>query len=48
MKAVAVVAAKREVRLIEHEEPQVVQPTDVRLRVLEIGVCGIEREICSF
>ncbi len=35
-------------RLIEHEEPQITRPTEVKLRILEVGVCGTDREICNF
>lgn len=48
MKAVAVLPGTREVALIEHEEPRLVGPADVRLRMLEVGVCGTDREICAF
>src|SRR5262249_45105393 len=48
MRAIAVFPEEREVRLIEVEEPQVTQPTEVKLRVLEVGICGTDREICSF
>lgn len=48
MKAVAVFPAQREVRLIEQEEPQITQPEQVRLRMLEVGICGTDREICAF
>ena len=48
MKAVAVTPSRREVGLVEHEEPQIVSPTDVKLRVLDVGVCATDREICAF
>jgi threonine dehydrogenase-like Zn-dependent dehydrogenase len=48
MRAVAVVPGKREVRLVEEPEPSLGSPTDVKLRILEVGVCGTDREICSF
>jgi len=48
MKAAAVVPAQREVRLMEHPEPALASPTDVKLRVLEVGVCGTDREIVTF
>lgn len=48
MKAVAVFPASREVKIVEHEVPRLSQPDQVRLRVLEIGICGTDREICSF
>lgn len=48
MRAVGVSQAKREVRLIEHPEPKLVRPDDVKIRILEVGVCGTDREICEF
>lgn len=48
MKAVAVIPAKHEVRLIDHQPPKCSTPTDVKLRMLEVGVCGTDKEICAF
>jgi len=48
MKAVAVFPATREVRLVELPEPPPPGPREVLLRVLEVGICGTDREIASF
>jgi glucose 1-dehydrogenase len=48
MKAVAVFPGTREVKIIEHEAPRISQPDQVMLRMLDIGICGTDREICSF
>lgn len=49
MKAVAVFPAEKAVRLVtDHPEPQLERPSDVRLKMLDIGVCGTDREIASF
>ena len=48
MKAVAVFPEEREVRVIEEPEPRITSPTQARLRVLDVGVCGTDREICAF
>jgi threonine dehydrogenase-like Zn-dependent dehydrogenase len=48
MKAVAVVPSRREVRLVDQPEPGLRTPTDVKLRMLEVGVCGTDKEICAF
>ena len=48
MKAVAVVPGKREVGLIQQEEPKIASPSQVKLRMLDIGVCGTDKEICAF
>lgn len=48
MKAVGVIPAKREVALFQHAMPHVGAPTELKIRTLEVGVCGTDREICSF
>jgi threonine dehydrogenase-like Zn-dependent dehydrogenase len=48
MRAVGVVPGDREVRLIEHEAPRITASNHVRIRSLEVGVCGTDREICTF
>lgn len=48
MRAVAVYPAKREVRVIDHPEPKLVSPTQAKMRVLDVGVCGTDRDIVSF
>ncbi len=48
MKAVGVYPSRREVKLIDHDEPRVSAPDDVKLRMIAVGVCGTDREICAF
>ncbi len=48
MKAIAVFPKTREVKLIDHEEPKITRPTQVKLRTLEVGVCGTDKKITSF
>ena len=48
MKAVAVFPASREVKIIEQEDPRISQPDQVMLRLLDIGICGTDKEICTF
>lgn len=48
MKAIAVVPHDRTVAIVDHPAPQIVAPTQVKLRMLEVGVCGTDREICAF
>src|SRR3954466_2835395 len=48
MRAVGVFPGKREVGLISHHAPRIDSPTQVKIRTLEVGVCGTDREICSF
>jgi glucose 1-dehydrogenase len=48
MKAVAVFPGSREVKIIEQEDPRISQPDQVMLRLLDIGICGTDKEICTF
>jgi threonine dehydrogenase-like Zn-dependent dehydrogenase len=48
VKALAVSPAQRRIALVDHPEPAVAGPDDVLLRVLRVGVCGTDREICAF
>jgi glucose 1-dehydrogenase len=48
MKAVAVRPAARTVELVDHPAPAIETPTQVSLRVLEVGICGTDREIAAF
>jgi threonine dehydrogenase-like Zn-dependent dehydrogenase len=48
MKAVAVFPGLRETRVIDVDRPALDGPTQVLLRVIEVGICGTDREIASF
>jgi glucose 1-dehydrogenase len=48
MRAVAVFPASREVKVIDTPDPSIGAADEVRLRVLDVGICGTDREICSF
>jgi glucose 1-dehydrogenase len=48
MKAVAVYPGSQQVKLIEREPPLAVKSDEVLLRVLDVGICGTDKEICSF
>lgn len=48
MKAVGVFPGAREVRLVDHPEPAIAAPDEAIIRVLEVGACGTDREICAF
>jgi threonine dehydrogenase-like Zn-dependent dehydrogenase len=48
MKAVAVFPRTQEVKVIEHEAPELTRPDQVKLRILDIGICGTDKEICAF
>jgi threonine dehydrogenase-like Zn-dependent dehydrogenase len=48
MKAIAVTPEKHRVDIIDHPEPVLRESRDVKVRILDVGVCGTDREICSF
>lgn len=48
MKAVAVFPSLRATRLIDVERPAIEGPTQVLLRIVEVGICGTDREIAGF
>ncbi|EDY21774.1 Alcohol dehydrogenase GroES domain protein [Chthoniobacter flavus Ellin428] len=48
MKGVGVVPQQKELRVIDHPEPSIEAPNELKIRTLEVGVCGTDREICTF
>jgi len=48
MKAIAVTPTDKQIGVINLAEPKLATPTDVKLRMIEAGVCGTDREICAF
>jgi glucose 1-dehydrogenase len=48
MKAVAVFPEARNVMVVDRAPPRLAAPDDVMLRMLDIGICGTDKEICSF
>lgn len=44
MKAIAIIPGKGDVQLIDIEEPAVTEPSHIKLKVLEVGICGTDRE----
>jgi glucose 1-dehydrogenase len=48
MKAVAVFPEGRNVMVVDKERPRLAEPDDVILHILDIGICGTDKEICSF
>lgn len=48
MRAIGVRPAAKEVAIIEHDHPEIVSPTQVKVRSLDVGICGTDREICTF
>lgn len=48
MKAVAVNPCKKTLDLIQVPQPEVSGTSEVKLKILEVGICGTDREICNF
>jgi glucose 1-dehydrogenase len=48
VKALAVRPAQRTIELVDHAEPVLASATGVLMKVLRVGVCGTDREICAF
>lgn len=48
MRAAALWPGRKEIGVVDHEEPVLGSPTSVRFRTLEVGVCGTDAELCSF
>ena len=48
MKALAVFPADRRFSVIDHPEPVISGPLDVKLRMLDVGICGTDKEIIAF
>jgi glucose 1-dehydrogenase len=48
MKAVAVFPDRKQFRVIDHPEPKLEAPTQAKLRILDVGICGTDKEIVSF
>lgn len=47
MKAIAVVPGTTTVRLVERPEPDIAAPDEVKIKVLQVGICGTDREEAS-
>lgn len=48
MKAVAVFPADKKFSVIDHPEPQLGSASEVKLRMLDVGICGTDKEIVAF
>ncbi len=48
MRAVGVVPARHEVRIVDHVTPELTGDHQVKVRALEVGICGTDKEICHF
>ncbi len=48
MKAIAVFPNQKQYKLIDHPEPAITAPTQAKLRILDVGICGTDKEIVAF
>ena len=48
MKAIAVFPDKKDVRLIDHPDPRLESPSQAKLKMIEVGICGTDKEIVAF
>jgi threonine dehydrogenase-like Zn-dependent dehydrogenase len=48
MKAVVVTPSQREVGILEHPAPSLEVDDQVKIRTIDVGICGTDREICTF
>lgn len=44
MKAIAIIPGKKDAFLTERPEPSVSAPDDIKLKILQVGICGTDRE----
>lgn len=47
MKAIAITPGKKGAYLTDREEPQITKPNEIKLKILEVGICGTDREEVS-
>jgi glucose 1-dehydrogenase len=47
MKAIALIPGTKTLRLVDRPEPDLTNPDDVKIRVLQVGICGTDREEAS-
>ena len=45
MKAIGIQPADHRVGIFEHDEPRLERSSEVKVRILDVGVCGTDREI---
>jgi threonine dehydrogenase-like Zn-dependent dehydrogenase len=44
MKSISIIPGTTSVKMVERPEPQVVNPDDIKVHVLQVGICGTDRE----
>jgi glucose 1-dehydrogenase len=48
MQAVAAIPKKKEVTIVDHPRPLLASDDEVIVKSLDVGICGTDREICTF
>ena len=48
MRAIGVVPEERAVRMVSQAAPEISAPSQIKIRTIEVGICGTDREICNF
>lgn len=48
MRAIGVRPHLKEVAIIDHDHPEISAPTQMKVRSIDVGICGTDREICTF
>jgi len=48
MRAVAVFPEEKAIKVVDHPEPEIGSETEVLLEILDVGLCGTDREIARF
>jgi glucose 1-dehydrogenase len=48
MRVIAVSKAKKDLQSFEYPAPSITKGSQVRIRSLDVGICGTDREICTF
>ena len=44
MKAISIIPGKGDVRIMDLPEPEIKSPTQVKIKILQVGICGTDRE----
>lgn len=47
MKAIAIIPGTTEVAIVERPEPAIEKPDEVKIKIMEVGICGTDREEVS-
>jgi threonine dehydrogenase-like Zn-dependent dehydrogenase len=48
VRAVAAFPGRKTLEIVSHPEPQLTTPTQARVRILDVGICGTDKEIARF